>query len=197
MITGVGLYIGHLDPDVRICGMLVAEVVAQRAGGTLDFGVWAGDGPGKDWAKRMRQLISERDDDAETSVVSPSVSEQAPSNPRNDCTKGETNVTVEDHGDESDDSITGYAEASPSSSRAPSPTSSQLAELEHDPTLGDPGKKALTKPVYIIDLLLLLKVDKEGNEQAESIAIGLKWAAELIRRKRGFGFELGEHDTFF
>ena len=68
---------------------------------------------------------------------------------------------------------------------------SELAEQEHDATLRNPGKKRIDRPVYLVDLGRLLKVDKEGSEQAESIEIGLRCAAGLIRRKEGYGSELG------
>lgn len=68
---------------------------------------------------------------------------------------------------------------------------SELAEQERDATLRNPGKKRINKPVYLVDLGRLLKFEKEGPEQAESIEIGLRCAAGLIRRKEGYGSELG------
>src|ERR1700722_19970365 len=64
-ISGVGLYIGHLDHSIRRCGMLVAEVVAHHAGKVLNFGDWDGDDAEKQWARRIRSLISARDIDAD------------------------------------------------------------------------------------------------------------------------------------
>ncbi len=68
---------------------------------------------------------------------------------------------------------------------------SELAEQERDATLRNPGKKRIDRPVYLVDLGWLLKFEKEGSEQAESIDIALRCAAGLIRRKEGYGSELG------
>ena len=68
---------------------------------------------------------------------------------------------------------------------------SELEEQERDTTLRNPGKKRINKPVYLVDLGRMLKFEKEGPEQAESIMIGLRCAAGLIRRKEGYGNELG------
>jgi hypothetical protein len=64
-VSAVSLYISHTDPSIRICGMLVAEEVAQRSGRKLDFKIWDGDGDGKDWARRIRRLINTRDIDSD------------------------------------------------------------------------------------------------------------------------------------
>src|ERR1700689_2103881 len=67
-ISGIGHYIGHLDHSIRRCGMLVAEVVAHRAGKNLDFHDWDGDDTGKPWARELRMLITARDVDADIEV---------------------------------------------------------------------------------------------------------------------------------
>jgi telomere length regulation protein len=94
-------------------------------------------------------------------------------------------------GHDSDDSLTGYA--SQSSSRSPSP--SELAEIERDPTLRV-GRTKVSPPVYLAQLGEMirgpsgLKTDQE-NQEAERIEIALDVAEELIRRRRGYGTELG------
>ncbi|KAI0303468.1 telomere length regulation protein-domain-containing protein [Multifurca ochricompacta] len=189
-IRSVGTYIGHLDPSVRRCGMLVAEEVAHRTGKELDFKDWDGDDGGKPWARSVRQLLSERDTDAELSIneVEETVfepSSQSVQKPR---------PFVSD-GYDSDDSLTGYA--SPLSSRSPSPTPSELAEIEKDPTLRV-GRTKIARPVYLAQLGEMirgttgLKTDQESQE-AEKIEIALDVAEELIRRKRGYGTELEEN----
>jgi telomere length regulation protein len=96
-------------------------------------------------------------------------------------------------GHDSDDSLTGYA--SPPSSRTPSPTPSELAEIERDPTLRV-GRAKISRPVYLAQLGEMirgtsgLKTDQE-NQEAEKIEIALDVAEELIRRRRGYGTELG------
>lgn len=72
---------------------------------------------------------------------------------------------------------------------------SELEEQERDATLRNPGKKRINKPVYLVDLGRMLKFEKEGPEQAENIIIGLRCAAGLIRRKEGYGNELGMNSS--
>lgn len=88
-----------------------------------------------------------------------------------------------------DDPLEGYASASPSSSRSASPTPEYLAEVAADPTLALDGaqKKKTTRPVYIGQLLQLLK----ERDKPESIEMALQWGEGLVRAKRSFGTELG------
>jgi hypothetical protein len=55
---------------------------------------------------------------------------------------------------------------------------SELEEQERDATLRNPGKKRINNPVYLVDLGRLLKFEKEGPEQAESI---IGWVALRCR----------------
>ena len=191
-VSAVSLYISHTDPSIRICGMLAAEEVAQRSGRKLDFKIWDGDGDSKDWARKVRRLIDTRDVDSVVPLPS-TVKKTCPDHsPRISAPKASSReIHISNAAVDSDDSLEGYADSSPSSSRPPSPTMSELEEQERDPTLRNPGKKRIDNPVYLMDLGRLLKVEKEGLEQAESIGTGLRCAAGLIRRKEGYGSELG------
>ena len=179
--------------------MLVAEEVARAAGKTLDFGEWEGDDQGKPWCKQMRSLIKQCDADAEV-WVEPEAEET--SSPRltpsvadvpEITTIARTEPQEPRSGYDSDDSITGYA--SGASSRSASPTPSELAEIEHDPTLRV-GVKEVPRPVYLAQLGEMVRSSaglQRGNEQdtATKIEVALEVAEELIRRKSGYGTELG------
>ncbi|PVG00939.1 hypothetical protein CPB86DRAFT_154849 [Serendipita vermifera] len=124
-------------------------------------------------------------------------------------------ITIQD-GEDSDDSLEGYESATSSSSSVTSfspsraiekevgteikqkPSKSSefrptVEEINDDPSLLIPTKNRVRKPVYLLDLGRLFKVTKEGNEQYESIRMGLETATELIRRKAGWGLELEEN----
>lgn len=92
--------------------------------------------------------------------------------------------------DQQDDPLSGYASSSPSSSRAPSPTPEYLDEIAADPSLGldEANKKKVTRPVYIPQLVALLK----ERDKPENVEMGLSWGEGLVRAKREFGTELGE-----
>jgi telomere length regulation protein len=191
-VSAVSLYISHTDPSIRICGMLVAEEVAQRSGRKLDFKIWDGDGDGKDWARRIRRLLNKRDVDSDIQLPPIEKKVQPDRSPGTSAPKASSRaVHVSNATEDSDDSLEGYAESSASSSRPPSPTMSELEEQERDATLRNPGKKRIHNPVYLVDLGRLLKFGKEGPEQAESIEVALRCAAGLVRRKEGYGNELG------
>lgn len=200
-VSAISLYISHTDPSTRICGMLVAEEVAQRSGRKLDFKIWDGDGGGKDWARRIRRLITTRDIDSDSILPLQAKKAQPDHSPGISVPRASSGVVhISNATEDSDDSLEAYADSSASSSRPPSPTMSEIEEQERDATLRNPGKKRINNPVYLIDLGRLLKAEKEGPEQAESIEIGLRCAAGLIRRKEGYGNELGMnywHITIF
>lgn len=217
LINAVGTYIGHQDASVRRCGMLVGETVASKAGKTLQFDGWEGDEPGRAWCRTLRTLIVGRDIDvapsAEDEVADP-IDGQAPAEtrstptdsrtpkpspaarnrkPASDTTKNPPLITVLS-GDESDDSLEGYA--SDTSSRAPSPTQSELDDIEKDPTLVVQPKKA-QKPVYLVQLGEMIRGHTglqapDGNEEAQKLEVALDAAEDLIRRKRDYGSELGK-----
>ena len=200
LIRSISTYIGHLDPSVRRCGMLVAEEVARRTAKELDFKDWDGDDGGKPWARSVRQLLEEKDadvetqgDDEESEPTIEDTTEMDDSESASEPVRTSRPSVVLSDGHDSDDSLTGYA--SQSSSRSPSPTPSELAEIERDPTLRV-GRTKVSPPVYLAQLGEMirgpsgLKTDQE-NQEAERIEVALGVAEELIRRKRGYGTELG------
>ncbi|KAF8061522.1 telomere length regulation protein-domain-containing protein [Lyophyllum atratum] len=199
-ISGIGLYVGHLDVSVRRCGMLAAEVVAERAGKKLNFGDWDGDDSGKPWAREVRELLKQRDADASLSGLD--AKEANAMDIEEVSTPGVIRAPVAravfsdlETGYDSDDSMTGYA--SPSSSRSPSPTPSDLDDIEKDPTL-NVGVKKVPRPVYLAQLGDLLRNTggtkaNDDPHEADKIEMALNWAEELIRRKRGYGTELDEN----
>ena len=87
------------------------------------------------------------------------------------------------------DPLEGYPGASPTSSRSPSPTPSYFEEVAADPSLAldSTQKKKLTRPVYLQQLVALLK----EREKPDHLEMALKWGEGLIRAKRSFGRELG------
>lgn len=200
-IRGIGTYISHSDLSVRRCGMLAGEVVAHLAGKKLDFRDWDGDDSGKPWARDMRELLKARDMDAdldcqedaqpdETAVEeisTPGISAKVSNVPP------KVSFVTKDDGYDSDDSVTGYA--SPPSSRSASPTPSDLADIEKDPTL-IVGVKKVPRPVYLVQLGNLVRGpgtnhNTEDPHDADKIEMALNCAEELIRKKIGYGTELG------
>jgi telomere length regulation protein len=185
-----------MDNTVRHCGMLVAEVVAQNAGKKLDFHDWVGDDAGKPWTRELRQLIKVRDVDTLLDVPESSHSRQdgsessaeppPPKRPRQKQSEATS-------GHESDDSMTGYA--SSTSSRSPSPTPSELDEIEKDPTL-QVGVKKIPRPVYLAQLGEMVRSTgglkaNDASQEADKIEMALNCAEELIRKRRNYGTELG------
>jgi telomere length regulation protein len=179
--------------------MLAAEVVAHLSGKKLDFGDWEGDDGGKAWAKKVRQLLTARDvdanlDDAEEAQLPADDRDiQHISTPGIQSIQTSRPVTsTAEAGYDSDDSLSGYI--SQSSSRSNSPTPSELAEIEKDPTLGV-GVKKVPRPVYLAQLGALIRpaggLNVDENHQANEVEMGLNCAEELIRKKKGYGTELG------
>jgi telomere length regulation protein len=190
----------------------------------LAFSDWDGDGDGREWARKMRELIKHVDSDSiiakdlildnENTVQENEENSQErqfqKSSEEETTVQKIRSITIQD-GDDSDDSLEGYESETSSSSTSPSgviagrmgagdkPKSSKLSdfrptveEINADPTLLMPTKDRIRKPVYLLDLGKLFKVTKEGSEQYESIRMGLETAVELIRRKAGWGLELGQ-----
>ncbi|KAH9056651.1 telomere length regulation protein-domain-containing protein [Lactarius vividus] len=198
-IRSIGTYIGHLDPSVRRCGMLVAEEVAHRSGKELDFKDWDGADGGKPWARDVRHLLGHRDVDvqipgsSEELAIEEIVQEDAFEPLDGSSQIPQSSISLSEDYD-SDDSLIGYAAPS---SRSPSPTLSELAEVEKDPSLCV-GKVKIAPPVYLAQLGEMirgtsgLKTDQESQE-VEKVEIALNVAEELIRRKRGYGTELEEN----
>ena len=172
--------------------MLVAEEVARRTGKELDFKDWDGDDGGRLWARNVRLLLRDRDVDVQLPDKDEEVVEDTFEASVEFIQKPQSIVPPPDDSD-SDDSLNGYAAPS---SRSPSPTPSELEEVERDPTL-HVGKAKIVRPVYLAQLGEMirgtsgLKTDQESQE-AEKVEIALNVAEELIRRKRGYGTELGK-----
>ncbi|KAJ9110815.1 hypothetical protein QFC22_006671 [Naganishia vaughanmartiniae] len=93
--------------------------------------------------------------------------------------------------DSDDESISGYS-SSDNSSRSPSPTPSYLDEIANDPMANTSMKAKIQRPMYIIQLIELLR----AREEPDKLEVGLKWGESLIRRKRHFGKELEENSIF-
>ncbi|KAF7295097.1 Telomere-reg-2 domain-containing protein [Mycena indigotica] len=190
LISGVGEYIAHLDESVRRCGMLVAEIIAELGGKKLDFGDWDGAAVSKTWPRQMRELLKNRDVDIKHNP-NPDIIDQtsllAPPEPVE-------NHMTQDSGYDSDDSLTGYI--SPPSSRSASPTPSELAEIEKEPTIGV-GVTKVPRPVYLTQLGALIRptggMNSDEAKLASDLEMGMDCAEELIRKKRGYGSELEEN----
>lgn len=176
--------------------MLAAELVARRTDKQLDFEQWEGKGEGREWARAVRLLVTKRDADvaeADADVLRLETADNA----RESASVVRTSPAVQPRVQlaeteyDSDDSLEGYA-SPPTSSRSPSPTPSELDELEKDPTIHI-GQKKIQRPVYLVDLALLITSSKKPDDpqNADRIEMALNCAEELIRRKKGFGFELG------
>lgn len=199
-ITGIGHYISHMDKSVRTCGMLVAEVVAQRSLKKLDFGDWAGDEDGKLWAREIRALIVEKDADARVlPTSSPRVGLELPAvsdvGSKHQETEEESTSLHDVHGHDSDDSLSGYASPT-SSTRSVSPTPSELNEIERDPSLTVRPKKP-HRPVYLVQLGDMVRsaagsAKNDASEQADKLELALSCGEALIRRKMNFGTELSK-----
>ncbi|KAJ3495032.1 hypothetical protein NLJ89_g10692 [Agrocybe chaxingu] len=202
-IQAISMYISHLDPSVRRCGMLAAEDVARLCGKKLEFGGWDGQDAISVWAREVRELMKARDVDAKLEVVQREKEEEVEEVAASTVKKGlaenlelPTKATfVEKDGYDSDDSMAGYA--SPPSSRSASPTPSELAEIEKDPTL-NVGVQKVPRPVYLAQLGDLLRAPpKQGTREpheADKIEMALNCAEELVRKKSGYGTELGMED---
>jgi telomere length regulation protein len=179
--------------------MMVVEEVASLSGKKLDFGGWDGKEDWAVWVRDLRALGKGKDVDAADSVGVEDVFETEnaskdgppPSLPSSSTKKASATPKPPPTYD-SDDSLTGYI-SSPSSSRSPSPTPSDLDAIEKDPSLRTGAKKKPHRPVYLYSLGELLKAQKgEAEGDIDRIEMGLKEAEGLIRRKSGFGSELGE-----
>jgi telomere length regulation protein len=205
-ISSIGHYLGAPDQAIRRCGMLAAEVVASKTGRKLDFGEWEVEGPGKQWSRELRHLIQARDAEA-IANLEPAEPKASSNNPipipvAVDFADSDDEATPPrkdrppppDHAYDSDDSLTGYA--SSFSSRSPSPTRSELDEIEKDPSL-NVGVKKIARPVYLAQLGELLRpttiLKGDDTDEADRIDMGLRCAEELIRRKRDYGSELAEN----
>jgi telomere length regulation protein len=216
-LNGLTHYLSHPDRTIRHLGMLGAEVVSEltvTAGGKkLDFALWDGDEPHKRLARRLRALgvdrmpamhgvdptlgwrladstgaapfaaVGARSMSPRRSSLALSADASPPAQRKAKKLKAPP-VELSD----SDDSLTGYqSSSSVSSTRSASPSPSDLDEYIEDPTLYNAKKKKVPRPVYLAQLGELLS----SRDDPDKLEAGLKWGESLVRRKRGFGMELG------
>lgn len=180
--------------------MLAAEVVAHRVRKKLDFGGWEEGSSSAIWAKDIRHLILAQDANADASLVGDiregSLHEIASDQPLGNIpSKSQSTALQSPPNDQYDtESLVGYE--SSGSSRASSPTPSELEEIEQDPSLSV-KPKSIPKPVYLAQIGTLIRgsggMKANDNEESDRIKMALDVAEDLIRRKKAFGFELGKH----
>jgi telomere length regulation protein len=179
----------------------------------LDFGreIWDGFGQGKEECRRLRALVCGGIDEtgregegsegmeedwllgwnaegSQPQLVEPKAQEEEDAQPRGRSpspTKRRPPSKAEPDSD--DESLSGYS-SSAHSSRSPSPTPSYLEEVAKDPMSNTNTREKVQRPVYIIQLIELLR----AREEPDKLEVGLKWGESLVRRKRHFGKELGE-----
>ncbi len=182
-----------MDESIRLCGMLVAEVLSSLAEKVLAFDVWDGEDETRLWAHRVRELIKGHASANSTNVQGANIAEEIaqPEPQIQDMIPVANNqIILTDDGFDSDDSVTGYAP-----SLSPLATSTELAEVEKEPVLSF-GTKRISRPLYLSQLGALLR-SRDGNGQssqssaADNVEMALNSAEDLIRRKRDFGSELG------
>jgi telomere length regulation protein len=195
-VTAIGYYISHMDESIRLCGMLVAEVLSSLAEKVLAFDVWDGEDETRLWAHRVRELIKGHANANGTNVQGANIVDYEeeitqPEPQVQDIIPAASNqILLTDDGFDSDDSMTGYAP-----SLSPLATSSELAEVEKEPVLSF-GIKRISRPLYLSQLGALLRSRDDNGQSgqssaADNVEMALNSAEDLIRRKRDFGSELG------
>lgn len=216
-VTGPDLeYSEQAEIDELRAGLEGDEAKPREPSGPkrLKFGsgMWEGQGEGREEARALRSCVGVRDNDATLSEDrslwllgwdKPAVSGGKPK-PAQGSMPDRGRKSVKEDKRKKDkprpkivmlddaqtaDPLEGYDAPSPSSSRSPSPTPSFLEEVAADPTLAidNSQKKKVTRPVYIAQLLALVK----EREKPDCIEMALKHGESLIRAKRSFGGELG------
>ena len=193
----------------------IAASRKPRGAKCLKFGatMWDGHGEGRDEARRLRSIVGVRDRSASLSedhrgwylgwdqpktvsleiaaAPTPSKAEtkrgRSPKRTKPQSPKRPKIVMLDD--EQLEDTLEGYDPPAPSS-RSPSPTPSYLEEIAADPSLALDGqqKSKIKRPVYISQLLQLVK----DREKPDSLETALKFGEGLVRAKRLFGGELGE-----
>lgn len=186
-ISSITTFLSHQQLAIRQCGMLAAEMVAERCNQNLNFGGWDGDSEHLEWIRFIRGSKNDwiRSTPEPTEDASPLLSAE-------EDTLDTRNIVIPKViTDSDDDSLSGYS-SSHGSSRPPSPTMSDFEEMEKDPTLRVGRSKPIPKPVYLAQLVSLFrKTSTDDKDTAETIEVILNSAELLIRRKKGFGYELG------
>lgn len=175
-------------------------------------GMWDGHGEGKDEARWLRSTVGVRDStatfsddpqlwylgwDKPTQVSGEIISAPTPIKPEHKRGRSpkrsmtlspkRPKIVMLDE-EQLQDTLEGYDLPAPSS-RSPSPTPSYLEEIAADPSLALDGqqKSKIKRPVYISQLLQLVK----DREKPDSLETALKFGEGLVRAKRSFGGELG------
>lgn len=224
-LTAVTTHLSTMRDIVRLQGMLVAEEVSKKSLNSegpvkpLDFGdIWEAEGPSYDSIRELKAWLCEAAedikvvdwmlDDTEVGQVEEvddfkpavgafhtldapttqtKISESAiPSAPK---PGGKGLIQVIDSTSEFDD----YEEVDEPDLQPyalpPKPAAEDLKDID-DLSAYTPAKKKAKPPVYIPDLCAYLRSDN-----ADKLAVGLKEAASLIRRKAQWGTELSEADS--
>ncbi len=174
--------------------MAFAEYLADVSGRKLHFGDWDGDKDGRDWIRHLRLLVQSPDVLASQSNDKVDTVAQFHARPLGELPPTVPQVTSPVVVDSDDESVVGY-DSSPSSSRSPSPTPSDLEEVEKDPTLrvgGGFNRQKIVRPIYLVSLGELLRPSKvQEEDQFQKLQMALTYGEELIRRKKDYGTELG------
>lgn len=193
-----------VDDEKRAPPRPAAPPTLQR----LDFGkqMWDGTGQGKEECRYLRACAHLKDEGTSPTEVDRQMgwTQEAPASPivppepviekprrsRPSRTKPLTSAKIQVLNPDSEDDLVGYAsDRSIRSSRSPSPTPSYLEEIAKDPMLNMSGRDKVERPVYILQLIKLLK----ARQEPDKLEVAFKWGEPLIRRKRGFGTELAEN----
>lgn len=186
-LTAVGSYISHTERPVRLCGMLVAEILSSMGGKTLTFDVWEGNDEATLWAQRIRKLTGARTLDTGADARGSPTQHHVQLSSKTSTEEDPGFFATVDF--DSDDSLTGYA--SPVSTRSISP---ELMEGEEEPYPNVFIKK-VSVPTYLSQLIILLAGNGNDGDvtQAEKLEIALDSAENLIRSRKSFGTEMEEN----
>jgi len=175
--------------------MLTAEIVAHKCDKKLAFEGWDAKGETFDWARDMRDWKNDwgmegygeqgMKNTVQTPAadVTPQMAQEKEGRHRS--------PKHQEPPDSDDESMSGYSSDN-NSSRPPSPTTEEMEEFERDPTLRVGRSKPIPRPVYLQQLVALFRNEKDDKDAVERIEVALNNAEILVRRKKGFGFELSE-----
>lgn len=218
-LTAITTHLSTIREIVRLQGMLVAEEVSKKSLDPsspikpLDFGdIWQEAGPNYTDIRNMKEWLDASKDDSkvadwelpeeEEGVVeepqdyqqhqhfaTPGQDAQSVGNGRKERTSNQskepgliqvldTSSDFDDYDEIDEPDLEPYA-------LPPKPAAQDLKDIE-DLSAYTPEKRKAKPPVYIPDLCAYLKSD-----DANKLDVGLKEAADLIRRKAQWGTELG------
>lgn len=209
-LTSITHHLGALRPEIRMSGMFIAETVSKQTLAPdgpvkpLDFSdIWEAGDDGSDVVAALRETLHDPADwlvqdwqveadqvdqvDTQPKGAEVKTEEGIPSDRQ--ATSASSKIQVlssdlaaeySDYDSEEEPDLVPYNMPS-------GPISDDLKDLE-DPSAFTPQKKKVRPPVYLADLGQMLK----SNEDAEKLKVALDEAEGLIRRKSGWGTELGE-----